>query len=176
MLTASEQAVYSARNAALQKLGFSSYKTYLASTLWHEIRKQVLLPSTRCRACGRKATTVHHNRYLVQDLNGKCLDHLIPVCHWCHKAAEFAKDGMKLGPQRATEKLDNLRIKNQRIWKRQDAAAAWQHFFVTIDEVRIYLGMDESPEARRLTEELDIARKALPQKPIRAKKQKRRRV
>ena len=50
MLTAEEQAVYAARDAALKKLGFSSYQTYLHSAIWQDIRRRVLLPSSRCRA------------------------------------------------------------------------------------------------------------------------------
>lgn len=164
MLTAEEIAVYAARNAALQKLGFSSYKTYLHSAIWKDIRWRILTPSARCRACGRPANTVHHNRYHLDDLNGKCLDHLIPTCRSCHKQAEFTKIGTKLGPERATQKLDNLRLKNQRIWQRQDAAAAWKRFFAVVDEIRIYLGMEDAFEARRLVEELDIAQHALPPK------------
>lgn len=164
MLMVDEKMAYAARNAALHELGFSSYQTYLYSAIWQDIRRKILTPSARCRACGKHATTVHHNRYRLEDLNGKCLDHLIPVCRRCHKLAEFTTNGEKLGPQRATEKLDNLRYNNQRIWHKQDAASAWRHFFAIVEEVRIYLGMDESTEARRLVEELDIARLALPPK------------
>jgi hypothetical protein len=172
MLTPEEQQMYAVRAAALLKLGYSSYKTYLASAIWKDIRSRVLLEHMRCRACGRKATQVHHNRYHLDDLNGKCLDHLIPVCGTCHKTAEFNKRGSKLGPQRATAKLDDLRVKNQKIWRKQDAATAWRNLFSVLDDMRIYLGMDESEEARALVERHDAARAALP--PKRESKQKRR--
>jgi hypothetical protein len=155
---------YAERNAALAKLGFSSYKVYLLSSIWKDIRKRVLLQNTRCRACGKKATQVHHNRYSVADLNGKRLDNLIPVCGGCHRKAEFSKIGIKHAPHVATNKLDNMRVHNQKKWRVADAKDAWKLFFTTLDEVRIYLGMDPSLEARELTEKMDAARAALPAK------------
>ena len=116
----------------------------------------------RCRGCGHAATQVHHNRYRMTDLTGECTDHLIPVCSTCHKTAEFNKRGEKIGPQRATEKLDTHRQEQQKIWRRQDAKQAWEHFFATLEQVRVYLGMEENEEARRLVEALDDARQALP--------------
>lgn len=162
MLTTQEQQQYTQRNAILLQLGFSSYKNYLNSAIWQDIRYKVLLPSSRCRACGKKATQVHHNRYLLEDMNGACLAQLIPVCGKCHHACEFNRIGLKIGPERATEKLDMMRQNNQRIWQKEDARNAWQFFFAVLDEVRIYLGMDESEQARSLIERFDLARMALP--------------
>lgn len=174
MLTPAEQYQYAQRNTIVRQLGFSSYKTYLLSALWKEIRHQILLPHTRCRACGNRATQVHHNRYLLKDMNGTCLDHLIPVCGRCHKKAEFNRIGSKIGPQRATKKLDQLREEQQVIWHKQDAKSAWKYFFATIEEVRIFLGMDASEDAQRLTDKLDIALRALPPKPVKAQRHKKR--
>jgi hypothetical protein len=173
MLTPHEQAQYRQRNETLIKLGFSSYKTYLASALWKSIRRDILLPHTRCRACGNPATQVHHNRYHLRDMNGASKTHLIPVCGSCHKRAEFTKMGTKVGPQRATAKLDMIRVETQKIWHRQDSKAAWSHFFATVEKVRIFVGMDESLEARTLVEELDTALKALPPRGTKRKKENR---
>lgn len=164
MLTEDAKQSYALRSKSLKQLGFSSYKSYLGSAIWQDIRRRVLLPGMRCRACGNSATQIHHNRYSLADLNGRCIDQLIPVCGHCHGTAEFSKAGNKLSPREATNKLDNLRGENQKKWRKQDARDAWQHFFGTVEEVRVYLGMSDDLEARRLTEKLDEVLAGLPAK------------
>ena len=170
LITEEAKEAYKRRNIVIAELGFSSYKVYLSSSLWIDIRRKVLLPSSRCRACGKKATQVHHNRYALADMNGKCLDHLIPVCGRCHRSCEFTRIGLKIDPENATKKLDHMRHENQKKWQADDRRDAWKHFFATIEEVRIYLGMDESETARQLVDKLDMARMELPNKPQHIKK------
>lgn len=180
MLTPAEQAQYAERDAIIRTLGFSSYKVYLVSELWKTIRRQVLLPNTSCRGCGRKATQVHHSRYKLEDMNGACLAYLIPVCGTCHNKAEFTKKGSKLWPQRATDKLNNMahaRSTKERKTKQESAkSAAWRYLFTTIEDVRIYLGMDVCEEAQRLAEQIDTALAALPPPQTKKAKRKKRRA
>jgi hypothetical protein len=173
MLTLEEQQAYAERNAIIQQLGFSSYKVYLQSELWKSIRRQILLPHTRCRSCGKKATTLHHSRYKLEDMNGKCLTYLLPVCQGCHHKAEFNKKGEKIGVERATNKLNTWKAEHN---KKESSRAGWAYFFKTVEEIRIYIGADPTEEARRLTAKLDEALSALPPKKVRQKKHKKGRV
>jgi hypothetical protein len=173
MLTPDEAQQYRQRTTILKQLGFSSYDNYCHSALWATIRAKILVPQARCRACGAPATQVHHNRYRREDMDGSNLRYLIPVCSTCHQQAEFNRAGEKIGPQRATAKLDTMRIEMQKIWRKQDTKAAWKYLFSTIEDVRIFLGMEESEDARRLVEQLDTALAALPPKYEKNHKRKR---
>jgi len=161
---------YFVRKCALALLGFKTYKAYLSSTLWGDIRRKVLTEMPRCRGCGGHATSVHHNRYNLEDLDGRCFDHLIPVCGTCHSRAEFTKKGVKVDPKMATNHLDGIRSSHQKDWQAQDRRECWKYFFTVLTDIRIYLGMDESFEARTLVERLDAAREALPKKPMKNRK------
>lgn len=166
------QNAYFARKCALATLGFKTYKAYLYSALWRDIRQKVLTTTPRCRGCGGPATQVHHRRYNVEDLDGRCFDHLIPVCGTCHHRSEFTKKGMKVDPKTATSHLDGIRQSHQKVWQAQDRSDCWKHFFAVLTDVRVYLGMDESVEARALVEQLDAAREALPKAPGRHRKKR----
>lgn len=87
---------YAERDYNLFKIGFESYKDYLNSELWREIRKNVLSSSRyKCGICNCGANQVHHIDYSQDTLLGKDLSHLISVCPKCHKGVEFI-DGVKL--------------------------------------------------------------------------------
>lgn len=100
---------YGRRAAALQKLGYSSYKDYLSSSLWKEIRDDFLNGHPECFVCGKKATQVHHTFYRLDVLAGETDFGLKPVCRPCHRSIEFTTRGEKLPPLRATEKAMSLR-------------------------------------------------------------------
>lgn len=171
-ITDCAQDAYFVRQCALERLGFKTYKAYLRSILWQKVRiKALCMGYACCRACGQPATQIHHDRYNVEDLDGSCLDHLIPVCGNCHHRAEFAKHGTKIDPQAATSRLDAMQRGYQHARHAKDC---WKHFFTILTDIRIYLGMDESFEARTLVEQLDAARAALPKKPTGNRKERRR--
>lgn len=80
---------YSARNRNLLALGFQSYRHYLKSDLWAEVRRLAFAEHGRkCRKCGAPATDMHHARYDMATLVGSDLTHLHPLCRDCHEAAE----------------------------------------------------------------------------------------
>jgi hypothetical protein len=86
---------YLSRNANLKRLGFATYGDYLASDLWREIRKKVYAAKgSDCYLCGGRATELHHNRYHANDLTGKRLKYINPICRGCHEGIEF-RDGEK---------------------------------------------------------------------------------
>jgi len=101
--------VYEKRDRAIRSIGFSSYRDYLNSDLWHEIRKTVLGRSRKCTKCKGKATQVHHARYLKEDLLGKTLSYLNPVCASCHHNAEYDRNGQKNELGKANEILGTFR-------------------------------------------------------------------
>jgi len=76
--------------------GFATYKDYLRSDLWQDIRERVLdLHDRKCKLCNGLATQVHHRHYGIRSLTGKTLVHLLPVCGGCHVRIEFGLDGKK---------------------------------------------------------------------------------
>ena len=86
---------YESRYKYLRYLGFKSYKEYLASDLWKEIRRKAFKCHGReCYLCDKPATELHHNRYSLKDLQGKRLKFIKPVCRQCHEEIEF-KNGEK---------------------------------------------------------------------------------
>lgn len=95
---------YGSRNAILLSLGFESYQAYLRSDLWKVVRAKVYAAKGRCcYLCDAPATELHHNRYHLNDLIGKRLKYINPICNSCHFKIEF-KNGRKttLGQARAS--------------------------------------------------------------------------
>lgn len=84
---------YKQRDEVLKSIGFSSYKEYLASSLWKSIRARVLREFSTCQ-CGKPATQVHHRSYKKRYLLGKGKLRLAmkPICYDCHKQIEFDGD------------------------------------------------------------------------------------
>lgn len=81
---------YRSRNAFLREIGFQSYAAYLASDLWKAIRERVFkLKGRKCFLCGGFASQLHHNRYRINDLTGKTLKYIKPICGDCHREIEF---------------------------------------------------------------------------------------
>lgn len=88
---------YASRDFVLRELGFASYQEYLRSALWQRIRNKVFRVKGRvCQMCFGAASMVHHNRYHKNDLLGKNLAFLVPICGPCHERIEFSKKGRKL--------------------------------------------------------------------------------
>lgn len=101
---------YKSRHNWLSKIGFSSYKEYLASPLWKEIRKKVYkAKGCNCYLCGAQATELHHNRYHMNDLLGKKLKFINPICRDCHEKIEFDEDGTKSPLKAAAARFKKIR-------------------------------------------------------------------
>lgn len=104
---------YGERDAILAQLGFASYKAYLASHLWDEIRLRVLTrEGWRCWSCGSRATQIHHCEYTHANLGGHSDRGLIPVCKSCHQQAEISIDGPKKTLGQANSELGEARNRN----------------------------------------------------------------
>lgn len=87
---------YQERADALRKLGFSSYKEYLSSDLWKRVRVRVYRKyGSLCLLCSNPATELHHLCYSVEDLAGRRLSHIKPICRECHQRCEFTTRGSK---------------------------------------------------------------------------------
>lgn len=97
---------YTKRDAALLKLGFGSYASYLDSDLWKSIRAKVLIrDKRRCRCCKEPAFQVHHDSYGEATLRGDAFDRLFAICEKCHKEIEFAPNGRKFTFDEVRENL-----------------------------------------------------------------------
>lgn len=100
---------YEERNSTLYHLGFSSYAEYLESDLWKKIRDRVYKMKGRgCLLCERPATELHHNRYHKNDLLGKTLSFIHPICRDCHLSIEYDRD-KKVSAKTAAKRFDSLR-------------------------------------------------------------------
>lgn len=78
------------RNEILQEMGFDSYRDYLNSELWCQIRDHIfLIKGRKCCCCGKKATTIHHAKYTEESLDGSSHSDLFPVCGACHNKIHF---------------------------------------------------------------------------------------
>lgn len=103
---------YKSRNKNLKNLGYSTYRAYLASPLWKEIRERVFRHHGRlCNVCGRRATQVHHIRYGVADLTGVRLRFMRPICEGCHVSVEFTECGSKTTVAKAKKRYQKRREK-----------------------------------------------------------------
>ncbi len=99
---------YTARNSVCHRLGYRSYKKYLLSPLWRQIKKRVCKPGTECVVCEREATEVHHKEYSEKVLLGEDDSKLVPLCRWCHQFLEFDDRGEKRTLDQANSVLEMM--------------------------------------------------------------------
>jgi hypothetical protein len=100
---------YSRRNEIVFEMGFTSYRAYLRSKLWKEIRGKKLQRDKNCWGCDKRAQQVHHGDYHRENLTGQSEKDLYSICKRCHRWIEFDRNGSKRDPQRATEELRRIR-------------------------------------------------------------------
>jgi hypothetical protein len=106
---------YAARDRELRRLGFGSYRDYLASDLWKGIRQRILARHPRCFLCGDTAEQVHHGSYKRAALTGKDLRTLFSLCRACHESIEFRpSDGAKLNLGQAMSRMMRARFSRVR--------------------------------------------------------------
>lgn len=79
----------------LRRNGFTSYRQYLASDLWADIRRRVLERDGGLCVCRRPASQIHHTSYAPSVMSGEDIGPLVSVCRMCHKDSEFDRDGNK---------------------------------------------------------------------------------
>lgn len=90
---------YAYRAIVLREMGFASYRAYLASPLWKQVREKAFKTKGRkCVLCGATATQVHHSTYSRKALSGRRTRTLHPLCAPCHERIEFDENGEKLRP------------------------------------------------------------------------------
>ena len=111
---------YQKRDEILSELGYSSYRSYLKSSLWKDIRKKVLSKYEVCAACQIKPSTqIHHQEYTKDVLAGESLSGLVGVCGRCHVKMEFTC-GKKNTLKQANIKFRKIRLSSKkRILKEQ---------------------------------------------------------
>ena len=89
--------------------GYNTYREYLKSDLWQDIRERVLDAADRtCQLCGSVATQVHHRHYGHRTLKGKTLAHLLAVCGGCHMLIEFDGETKRTARQAEAWLMDRL--------------------------------------------------------------------
>jgi hypothetical protein len=82
---------YAYRDENLKALGYRSYRAYLKSDAWADIRARVMdRAKGRCERCRKRpAAQVHHRAYDPATLKGESIDALTAACAGCHKKAEL---------------------------------------------------------------------------------------
>lgn len=81
---------YKERDELLKQLGYGSYKEYLRSKLWQDIRSQVIVRDKhKCFICSGVGNEVHHTSYTAEVLCGEALGLLKCICRKCHESSEF---------------------------------------------------------------------------------------
>ncbi len=95
-------------NATLESLGFASYREYLLSELWKDIRRAVFdHHGETCVGCRRtRATQIHHKEYTKPAMLGENLNLLVPLCGQCHKHAHAKRNSAQ---RQAKERQEGTR-------------------------------------------------------------------
>ena len=107
---------YKDRQCVLLMMGFQTYREYLDSKLWFEIKETVLLRDNRkCRLCDNVATQAHHMSYKIEVMKGNCLDLIISCCAQCHGAIERDIDGGKVSLAEANRRVGMLLRRNKKL-------------------------------------------------------------
>lgn len=125
------------RDRVVKSMGFVSYRAYLASALWSEIRGRILARDHgKCRLCGEPANSVHHVTYTKPVMCGRNDGQLISICRGCHESIEF--DGGKkllktahiaeMASKRAIKKLGGRRSKSLRKKMRPECACCGEKY------------------------------------------------
>lgn len=110
---------YRLRDEILREIGFRSYKEYLASDLWAEIRAVALTrDGHKCHVCRRPATQVHHTKYTVEVMTGVSIISLKSICGGCHRGIEFSKRGKRtIKVANKTMRRRRKKIEKDRCWR-----------------------------------------------------------
>lgn len=97
----------------LRKLGYGSYRAYLLSPHWQDVRKRYWasgIAVRHCKGCLRKDVPLqlHHTTY--KRLGNEYLRDLVPVCDDCHNAIH-AQDRIEQG-----KNADRIKRKKLHLW------------------------------------------------------------
>jgi len=88
---------------------WESYAEYLKSNEWQKIRRKKLKSTNyKCEICGKKATEVHHIKYVIWGTEEN--QHLQSLCHQCH--LKFHKDK----PKKDIKRLEFRIFKRKKEW------------------------------------------------------------
>lgn len=63
------------------------YREFLQSPFWKDISSQCKARDGRCKKCGSRQRLQAHHVFYPSDWFDTTLEHLITLCHFCHKEA-----------------------------------------------------------------------------------------
>lgn len=100
---------YGGRNEILARMGFSTYRDYLASRLYRSIRERAFREyGHACEVCGLYANQLHHSDYDEDTLKGLNISGLVPLCEFHHEFIEITRSGKKRTLKDANRLLEIL--------------------------------------------------------------------
>lgn len=106
------------RADSLRRLGFVSYKQYLASDLWKSIRQRVLdRDGGKCVRCQKPAKTVHHPHYSYDVMRGERIEALTSACGGCHESCGHSGGGIR--PLKPLSRERKKQLKNEKLRQRK---------------------------------------------------------
>lgn len=112
---------YKTREESLKQLGFNSYAEYLKNGIWYKIRQRLIKKETLCHCCQiNKAIQLHHASYEYPVMAGEDDSKLYPVCKFCHRYAEFTKDGKKRTHKQANKIIINRLVPLKEMIEKQN--------------------------------------------------------
>jgi len=83
------------RQTLIEELGFDTFEQFEDSTLWQQIENKVLQKKNRCRFCEYKAHTMIYMVYTRDNIKGKSLYGIHPICKYCNERLIYTDDGHK---------------------------------------------------------------------------------
>lgn len=97
---------YALRMMVVNHIGFATYKDYLNSDMWRDIRGSVLERDRhKCKVCGSPANQAHHKSYKKEVMLGQALNLIVSLCQFCHGAIERDICGKKVSLSEANRRL-----------------------------------------------------------------------
>lgn len=99
---------------ALSFMGFQTYKDYLDSSFWKEIRRRILArDDKKCHCCGKEASIAHHRNYEFEVMMGNKDESLISVCNNCHCNIHYDRNGKKVSLEQSESRIERFKETGQ---------------------------------------------------------------
>lgn len=105
-------------DVALSFMGFGTYKDYLKSDLWNDIRERVFeRDGSKCQCCGNDAVTAHHISYNFEVMMGDQDESLMSVCNSCHYNIHYDRNKNRMTLDQSSARVERFKKYGQ--WEKE---------------------------------------------------------